>query len=98
MKEFDPRTSPMSGDLTSDRTKDADGTHEVSRTANEMRAVSERRDQPTVVDGAQQRNPYTSAHNLALATTTHPSFNTLYTFPRTHCIARALPSPSTPSL
>lgn len=24
MKEFDPRTSPMSGDMSSDRTKDAD--------------------------------------------------------------------------
>ena len=36
MKEFDPRTS----DMSSDRTKNADGTHEVSRTANGMRAVS----------------------------------------------------------
>lgn len=36
MKEFDPRTS----DMSSDRTKNADGTHEVSRTANGMRAVA----------------------------------------------------------
>lgn len=40
MKEFDPRTSPMSGDMSSDRTKDADGKHAVSRTANGIRAVS----------------------------------------------------------
>ena len=40
MKEFDPRTSDMSGDMSSDRTKNADGTHEVSRTANGMRTVA----------------------------------------------------------
>lgn len=66
MKEFDPRTSPMSGDMSSDRTKDADGTHTVSRTANEMRAVSERRAEPTVVVVEQKRKRYTAQRKLEL--------------------------------
>lgn len=70
MKEFDPRTSPMSGDMSgdmsSDRTKDADGTHTMSRTANEMRAVSERRAEPTVVVVEQKRKRYTAQQKLEL--------------------------------
>ncbi len=55
MKEFDPRTSPMSGDMSGDRTKNADGTHAVSRTANGIRAVSERPAEHTVVVVEQKR-------------------------------------------
>ena len=71
----------MSGDMSSDRTKDADGKHEVSRTANEMRAVSERRSEPTVVVVEQKRKRYT-VRNLehshdASQTFGHPKSHTL---------------------
>lgn len=66
MKEFDPRTSPMSGDMSSDRTKDADGTHFVRRPAHCMRAVSERRAEPTVVVVEQKRKRYTAQQKLEL--------------------------------
>ena len=90
MKEFDPRTSPMSGDMSSDRTKDADGTHEVSRTANEMRAVSERRSEPTVVVVEQKRKRYTAQQKLELVRLTYLPGNTVSSVARSYGIAPAL--------
>ena len=90
MKEFDPRTSPMSGDMSSDRTKDADGTHEESRTANEMRAVSERRAEPTVVVVEQKRKRYTAQQKLELVRLTYLPGNTVSSVARSYGIAPAL--------
>ena len=73
MKEFDPRTS----DMSSDRTKNADGTHEVSRTANGMRAVSERPEQATVVVVEHKRKRYTAQQKLELVRLTYLPCNTV---------------------
>lgn len=90
MKEFDPRTSDMSGDMSSDRTKNADGTHEVSRTANEMRAVSERRSEPTVVVVEQKRKRYTAQQKLELVRLTYLPGNTVSSVAHSYGIAPAL--------
>lgn len=80
----------MSGDMSSDRTKDADGTHEVSRTANEMRAVSERRSEPTVVVVEQKRKRYTAQQKLELVRLTYLPGNTVSSVAHSYGIAPAL--------
>lgn len=83
MKEFDPRTSPMS----SDRTKNADGTHAVSRTANGIRAVSERPAEHTVVVVEQKRKLYTAQRKLELVRLTYLPGNTVSSVARSYGIA-----------
>lgn len=90
MKEFDPRTSDMSGDMSSDRTKNADGTHEVSRTANGMRAVSERPEQATVVVVEHKRKRYTAQQKLELVRLTYLPGNTVSSVARSYGVAPAL--------
>ena len=90
MKEFDPRTSPMSGDMSSDRTKNADGTHAVSRTANGIRAVSERPAEHTVVVVEQKRKLYTAQRKLELVRLTYLPGNTVSSVARSYDIAPAL--------
>lgn len=90
MKEFDPRTSPMSGDMSSDRTKNADGTHAVSRTANGIRAVSERPAEHTVVVVEQKRKLYTAQRKLELVRLTYLPGNTVSSVARSYGIAPAL--------
>ena len=87
MKEFDPRTSPISGDMSSDRTKGTDGTQAVSRMANEMRVVSERRAKPTVVE--QKRKRYTAQQELELVRLTYLPGNTVSSVARSYDIAPA---------
>ena len=82
MKEFDPRTSPMSGDMSSDRTKNADGTHAVSRTANGI--------EHTVVVVEQKRKLYTAQRKLELVRLTYLPGNTVSSVARSYGIAPAL--------
>ena len=86
MKEFDPRTS----DMSSDRTKNADGTHSVRRPAHFMRAVSERPAEHTVVVVEQKRKRYTAQRKLELVRLTYLPGNTVSSVARSYGIAPAL--------
>lgn len=86
MKEFDPRTSDMSGDMS----KSADGTHAVSRTANGKRAVSARPAEATVVVVEQKRKRYTAQQKLELVRLTYLPGNTVSSVARSYGIAPAL--------
>ena len=86
MKEFDPRTSDMSGDMS----KSADGTHAVSRTANGKRAVSARPAEATVVVVEQKRKRYTAQQKLELVRLTYLPGNTVSSVARSYDIAPAL--------
>ncbi len=80
----------MSGDMSSDRTKNADGTHAVSRTANGIRAVSERPAEHTVVVVEQKRKLYTAQRKLELVRLTYLPGNTVSSVARSYGIAPAL--------
>lgn len=80
----------MSGDMSSDRTKDADGKHAVSRTANGIRAVSERPAEHTVVVVEQKRKLYTAQRKLELVRLTYLPGNTVSSVARSYGIAPAL--------
>ena len=80
----------MSGDMSSDRTKDANGKHAVSRTANVIRAVSERPAERTVVVVEQKRKLYTAQRKLELVRLTYLSGNTVSSVARSYGIAPAL--------
>lgn len=80
----------MSGDMSSDRTKNADGTHAVSRTANGIRAVSERAAEHTVVVVEQKRKRYTAQRKLELVRLTYLPGNTVSSVARSYGIAPAL--------
>ena len=80
----------MSGDMSSDRTKDADGKHAVSRTANGIRAVSERPAEHTVVVVEQKRKLYTAQRKLELVRLTYLPGNTVSSVARSYGVAPAL--------
>lgn len=80
----------MSGDMSSDRTKNADGTHAVSRTANGICAVSERPAEHTVVVVEQKRKLYTAQRKLELVRLTYLPGNTVSSVARSYGIAPAL--------
>ena len=90
----------MSGDMSSDRTKNADGTHAVSRTANGMRAVrrratvwvpvSARPAEHTVVVVEQKRKRYTAQRKLELVRLTYLPGNTVSSVARSYGVAPAL--------
>lgn len=80
----------MSGDMSSDRTKNADGTHAVSRTANGIRAVRERPAEHTVVVVEQKRKLYTAQRKLELVRLTYLPGNTVSSVARSYGIAPAL--------
>lgn len=76
--------------MSSDRTKNIGSTHAVSWTTSEMRAVSERPAETTVVVVEQKRKRYTAQQKLEPVRLTYLPGNTVSSVARSYGIALAL--------